>query len=74
MYQLLLRGAAEEEAGQGPGELPAVGAVVDEAEPVLGDALEAAERPGGHAREYLDEEVVGESLGRRLAAAGRRRG
>lgn len=54
MYQLLLRGAAEEEAGQGLGELPAVGAVVDEAEPVLGDALEAAERPGGHAREYLD--------------------
>ena len=54
MYQLLLRGVPQEEAGQGPGELPAVGAAVDEAEPVLGDALEAAERPGGHAREYPD--------------------
>jgi hypothetical protein len=41
--------------------------VVDEAEPVLGDAPEAAERLGGHAREDLEEHVVGEPLGRRLA-------
>jgi hypothetical protein len=40
--------------------------VVDEAEPALGDAPEAAERFGGQAWEDLEEHVVGESLGRRL--------
>ena len=44
-----------EYAGEGrPGQLLAVVGVGDDAAPPLGDALEAAERPGGHAREYLD--------------------
>ena len=41
--------------------------MADEAEPVVGDALEAEERFGGDAREDLHEEVVGESLSRRRA-------
>ena len=69
---LVVEGAAVEEAGQGLGELLAVVRVVDEAQPVVGDALEAAERFGRDAREDLHEEVVGEPLGRR--AAGRSRG
>jgi hypothetical protein len=47
-------------------------AVVGDAEPVLRDALEAAERLGGDAGEDLHEEVVGEGLGRR--PTGERRG
>ena len=35
-----------------------------EAQPVPGDALEAGERFGGHAREDLHEEVVREPRGR----------
>jgi hypothetical protein len=47
--------------------------VVDDAQPVVGDALEAAERLGGDAREDLHEEVVGEPLDRRVAGRGRGR-
>jgi hypothetical protein len=45
-----------------PRELAAVVGVGDDAAPPHGDALEAAERLVGHAREDLDEEVVGELL------------
>ena len=65
--------AVREDAGHGLRELFAVMWVVDEVQPVAGDALEAAERFGGYAREYLDEEVVGESLGRNHAAVRRGR-
>jgi hypothetical protein len=64
-------GAAVEEVGECLGELFVVVGVVDDAQPVLGDALEAAERLGGDAREDLHEEVVGEPLDRRVAGRGR---
>jgi hypothetical protein len=69
---LVCVGDAVEEAGQGLGELLAVVGVVDEAQPVVGDTLKAAERFGGDARQDLHEEVVGEAIDRR--AAGRSRG
>jgi hypothetical protein len=57
----VVAGGVVEEAGERLGEPLAVVGVVDEAQPVVGDALEAADRFGGDAREDLDEEVVGES-------------
>ena len=50
-----------EEAGKGrPAQLLAVVGVGDEVAPARGDALAAAGRPERHARDDLDEEVVGE--------------
>lgn len=50
--------AAVEEAGKGLGQPLAVVGVVDEPQPVLRDALAAAERLGGHAGEDLHQDVV----------------
>lgn len=56
----------EKEAGEGLGEPVAVVGVGDEAAPVRGDALAAAERLDGQPREDLHDEVVGEAGRRRV--------
>ena len=49
-----------EDAGEGLGQLLAVGGVGDEVAPGRGDALEAVDGPGGEAGEDLEDEVIGE--------------
>lgn len=53
-----------EEAGEGLGELLAVGGVGDEVAPWHGDALEAVEGSDREAGEDLQDDVVGEQAGR----------